>query len=91
MRQMVDEAISILNGSSSDITDFGRLMHETWMIKRSLTNKITTLTIDKIYKTALQAGAIGGKHHRRIDDAGAGSAGRLARPRAGGGFIGRFS
>lgn len=61
MSEMVDEALNILNGNSSDITDFGRLMHETWMIKRSLTKKITTLQIDKIYETALEAGALGGK------------------------------
>lgn len=61
MSKMVDEAISILNGNSSDLTDFGRLMHETWMIKRSLTNKITTPQIDKIYDTVIKAGALGGK------------------------------
>jgi len=61
MSGMVDEAVSILNGNSSDITDFGRLMHENWMIKRSLTNKITTPLIDRIYETAIKAGALGGK------------------------------
>ncbi len=61
MFEMVDEAISILNGDSSDITDFGRLLHEAWMIKRSLTNKITTPFIDEIYETAIKAGALGGK------------------------------
>ncbi len=61
MFEMVDEAISITNGNSSDITDFGRLLHESWMIKRSLTAKITTPFIDKIYETAIKAGALGGK------------------------------
>lgn len=61
MSEMVNEALNILNGNSSDITDFGRLMHETWMIKRSLTSKITTSQIDKIYEAALEAGALGGK------------------------------
>ena len=61
MFEMVDEAISILNGDSSDITDFGRLLHEAWMIKRSLTNKITTPFIDEIYETVIKAGALGGK------------------------------
>lgn len=61
MLKMVDEAISILNGEDSDITDFGRLLHESWMIKRSLTDKITTSQIDKIYEAALKAGALGGK------------------------------
>lgn len=61
MREMVDEAISILNGSSSNITDFGRLLHETWLLKRSLTGKITTRDIDNIYETAMEEGALGGK------------------------------
>lgn len=61
MREMVEEALSILNGGDSDITDFGRLLHESWMIKRSLTDKISTTQIDKIYETALNAGALGGK------------------------------
>jgi len=59
--EMVDEAINILNSNNSDITDFGKLLHETWMIKRKLTHKITTNRIDKIYEAALKAGALGGK------------------------------
>ncbi len=61
MVEMVDHAVHILNGSDSDITEFGKLLHDNWMIKRSLTDKITTSQIDKIYKTAIEAGAIGGK------------------------------
>lgn len=61
MLGMVDEAISILNSGSSDLTDFGRLMHDSWMLKRSLTNKITNTVIDEIYETAIKAGALGGK------------------------------
>ena len=61
MQDMVAEAIDILNSSDSDIRDFGRLLNETWTLKRKLTNKITTPAIDKIYKNALEAGALGGK------------------------------
>ena len=61
MREMVDEAIGILNGSDSDISDFGKLLHESWKIKRSLTDKISTPQIDKIYNDAFKAGALGGK------------------------------
>lgn len=61
MTEMVDEAIDILHGSDSNLTDFGRLLHKTWMIKRNLTNKITTETIDTIYEAAMGAGALGGK------------------------------
>lgn len=61
MTEMVDEAIDIINEKDTDLTDFGKLLHENWMIKRKLTSKITTNTIDKIYKDAMEAGAIGGK------------------------------
>ncbi len=61
MRQMVDEAIDILNSDTDKIDDFGRLLHESWKIKRSLTNKISNGQIDSIYETGLKAGALGGK------------------------------
>lgn len=61
MANMVDESIDILNENNSDLREFGKLLHESWMIKRKLTNKITTPAIDKIYNKALKAGALGGK------------------------------
>ncbi len=61
MQEMVEEAIGILNGGDSDISDFGKLLHESWTIKRSLTDKISTPQIDKIYNEARDAGALGGK------------------------------
>lgn len=60
MHQMVEEAINILN-SNRDIADFGKLLHESWLLKRGLTDKISTPQIDDIYSAALGAGAIGGK------------------------------
>jgi len=59
MKQMVDEAINILN--SDKIEDFGRLLNESWKIKRSLTSLISNNLIDDIYQKALQSGALGGK------------------------------
>lgn len=60
MSAMVDEASKILS-DSHDFDDFGRLLHETWLLKRNLTDKISTSSIDYIYQKARQAGAIGGK------------------------------
>jgi len=60
MYQMVDKAIEILHGSGS-LDEFGKLLHESWQIKRSLNQSITTDQIDEIYSSALRAGAIGGK------------------------------
>ena len=61
MKEMVDEAVDILSGNDSDLSDFGKLLHENWMIKRKLTNKISNASIDKIYNKAIKAGAKGGK------------------------------
>ncbi|MBI2026271.1 MAG: kinase [Deltaproteobacteria bacterium] len=58
--EMVKEGIKIL-GSKADIQDFGKLLHEGWMIKRSLSQKITFPMIDEIYSEARKAGALGGK------------------------------
>ena len=61
MKEMVEEAINILNRDSNDMSDFGKLLHDAWDIKMSVTNLISTSTIDEIYSTAISAGAIGGK------------------------------
>jgi len=60
MRQMVDEAENILNGNNN-LLEFGKLLHESWQLKRSLSDKISTSQIDEIYDAARSAGAIGGK------------------------------
>jgi D-glycero-alpha-D-manno-heptose-7-phosphate kinase len=60
IQETVDEAIGILNGKR-DILEFGKLLHKTWKIKKSLSEKISDLAIDNIYDKALKAGAIGGK------------------------------
>lgn len=61
MKGMVDEAINILNSSPERITDFGKLLHEAWKIKKSLSSLISTNEIDAIYESAINAGALGGK------------------------------
>jgi len=60
MSQLVDEAFGVLvNGRP--IIDFGKLLHEAWLLKRSLTEKISTDQVDQIYSAARDAGATGGK------------------------------
>ncbi len=60
MRQMVDHALSLLN-NESDIKEFGKLLDESWKLKRNLSQKISNPEIDNIYETALKNGALGGK------------------------------
>ncbi len=60
MQRLVYEAADILvNGR--DIADFGALLHENWLLKRSLSPAISTPVVDELYETARRAGAIGGK------------------------------
>jgi len=61
MKEMVDEAINVLNGGNNDINDFGKLLHESWKLKRSLTSKITNNQINEIYEKGIESGALGGK------------------------------
>ena len=60
MQQMVDDAVKILNGSQP-LDDFGALLNESWQLKRTLTDKISTSVVDEIYTAAMRAGAKGGK------------------------------
>ena len=60
MNAMVDKSIGILTGKKN-MDDFGRMLDESWKIKRKLANGITNSEIDEIYKTGIKAGAIGGK------------------------------
>ena len=60
MRNMVDEAVDVLN-SERDINGFGRLLSESWKFKKSLSEKISNPTVDAVYDNAVKAGAIGGK------------------------------
>jgi D-glycero-alpha-D-manno-heptose-7-phosphate kinase len=61
MREMVDEAISILADKRVSIDEFGKLLDLSWKYKRSLSDRVSTPEIDQIYDAAIRAGAIGGK------------------------------
>ena len=60
MHNMVDEAIEILN-KEGDISGFGKILHENWKLKKTLSGDVSTDIIDDIYDTAMNNGAIGGK------------------------------
>ncbi len=61
MFQMVGEAEDIVTNPHRSLDEFGRLLHEGWKVKRSLTQKITNSDINEIYEAGLDAGALGGK------------------------------
>ncbi len=56
---LTTQALAVLK--SGNILDFGKLLDESWQLKRSLSEKISTPHIDEIYNAAKDAGALGGK------------------------------
>lgn len=44
-----------------NIEELAKLIHESWMLKKNLVPEISNPEIDKIYSTAMSAGAMGGK------------------------------
>ncbi len=61
MTELVNEAYKILTADRDDFTEFGKLLNETWMLKKKLSNKVSSSEIDEMYDTALKNGAVGGK------------------------------
>lgn len=61
MHRLVESAIDILNDGAGGYDDFGRLLHETWLLKKGLSGKVSTSQIDGIYSMGMAAGALGGK------------------------------
>jgi len=60
LNDLFEESISILN-KDKDIAGFGKLLHEAWQAKRSLSKKVSNSNVDEIYNMARSSGAIGGK------------------------------
>jgi D-glycero-alpha-D-manno-heptose-7-phosphate kinase len=60
LKKMVAGALGILQGSGN-ISEFGRLLHESWVIKSNWSDKVASREVLKIYEAAREAGALGGK------------------------------
>lgn len=60
LQDMVPRGIDILK-DGKDINRFGTLLHEAWMAKRSLSDKVSKRSIDNLYHRAMEQGALGGK------------------------------
>lgn len=59
---MVGDCVSMLEGRSGDVLkDLGRMLNESWAIKRSLTRAVSNETIDMLFDTIQSCGAYGAK------------------------------
>ncbi len=60
LSELVEKGITVLHGSQP-ITEFGKLLNEAWLVKRSFSDKVTNSEVDRMYQSAIDAGALGGK------------------------------
>lgn len=60
MKNLVAPLREILS-SGANLAEFGRTLHRGWLLKKSLTNEISSSQIDEYYERAMKAGALGGK------------------------------
>jgi D-glycero-alpha-D-manno-heptose-7-phosphate kinase len=59
MKQLALKADKCLRAGKLD--DFGLLLHEGWLLKKQMSNRISNGAIDELYQKARNAGALGGK------------------------------
>jgi D-glycero-alpha-D-manno-heptose-7-phosphate kinase len=60
MRDLVHPLRDVLSGNQ-EMANFGDILHQGWLLKKSITNDISNTQIDNYYEKARKAGAIGGK------------------------------
>jgi D-glycero-alpha-D-manno-heptose-7-phosphate kinase len=62
MKRMVEHAEAIRQSlEANDPSQVGEILHESWMLKRGLSDGISNGSIDEWYEKARAAGAVGGK------------------------------
>lgn len=61
-KQMVKLAYNLRESlENNNLDDFGHILHENWLLKKSLTSGISTGIVDEMYNKGMEAGALGGK------------------------------
>lgn len=63
MHDMVYQAEKIISDETGEsmVKNIGGLLHESWNLKKNLSDQISNHEIDEAYRTAISAGAYGGK------------------------------
>lgn len=61
-KQMVKLAYNLRESlENNNLDDFGRILHEGWLMKKSLTAGISNGLVDDMYNKGIESGALGGK------------------------------
>ncbi len=61
MLALVDAAEAVLTDKHISLAEFGHLLDTTWQLKRGSGSRVSTESIDALYKRGMAAGALGGK------------------------------
>jgi D-glycero-alpha-D-manno-heptose-7-phosphate kinase len=61
MRELVDIATGIIADESVPLREIGKMLHESWLLKREIASCVSNGKIDEIYEAGRAAGAVGGK------------------------------
>ncbi len=61
MAGMVGEAESILGSPDASLKEVGKMLHDSWLLKRGIADGVSNEKVDEIYQAGLAAGAVGGK------------------------------
>jgi D-glycero-alpha-D-manno-heptose-7-phosphate kinase len=62
LKQMVSLVFDLRDALYDErLEDFGKILHENWILKQKLASKISNSEIDEIYSAGLKSGASGGK------------------------------
>lgn len=61
MQKLVDEAHKVLVDDTIELSNFGLLLHQAWILKKSSNVNVSNKDIDKLYDRGIAAGALGGK------------------------------
>jgi D-glycero-alpha-D-manno-heptose-7-phosphate kinase len=59
MRNQAEAGKRVL--TKGDLTEFGKMLHQGWLLKKKLANSISNDNIESYYEKALKSGALGGK------------------------------
>ena len=61
-KQMVQLAYNLRESlENNNLDDLGHILHENWLLKKTLTSGISTGIVDEMYNKGIEAGALGGK------------------------------
>ena len=61
MRDQAVDLKNMINNDEFSVTDFGKMIHHGWKMKKSLASNISNSSIDDFYSTGRKLGALGGK------------------------------